>query len=829
MSRTGRTPAAKYDERPLKVVQSGEKVAASILERLTKRLADMDVSRFMFWLFLVALLIRVLAVWALRHISQPPGFQMGADGIDFDHLGRALAQGRGFVWDDGTPTSFRAPGFPAFLAVIYAASHTSFAVAYISLCMLGATACVLTYLLAKEVLGESLARVAGVLSMMYLPTIQFCTVWASEALFVPCFASSIWLFLTYLRTGSYKTLGLAGMTLGWSILTRPFSLVCIPIFIGFLMLRTIKPAFACSVLLMSSLVPVSIWTMRNYHVHHAFVLVTTNGGSTFYGANNDIVLRTPAYMGGWVTTRMLPGREVVDAAPNEVVQDKIQWRQGAQWLQNHLSAIPVLVIMKLCRFVLPDIDSSNKKYVFAAVVGSLPYLLLCFAGIRRLIRCSATTPQWLLLHLAFAATVLTAVVFWGSPRFRDANSALLMVYAAWGTAAWLPSDPNVSSGLLMSKSGNSSKRLRIALVIDRVVGWTAGGTERQLAWLFRSLDRTIFEPVLFVLEGTPALEADRSTFQVCVLNSRPRWFNLKLLYDLRKELSCFGPQIVQGFFYDATVFGVVAARLAGVRVVVQSRRSVGYAQLGFLRQIVLRCANLLTTSWQCNSRFVAASISRKEGIPEHRIAIFPNILDPEGFSVPKAGEREAARHELGLPIDAPIFICVSNLRPIKDLTTLVRAAARVHQQLSDAQFVIVGEGPILDVLRREIDQLELNGIVWIVGCQANIRTWLVAADMGILTSWSEGSSNALLEYMAIGLPTIVSDIPANRELVDQQLFRTGDSSDLAAKILSLWADVAGRSRIRDANKHRIEGHKPEIVMKRLQRYYLELAAKHLHG
>jgi len=48
-----------------------------------KRLADMDVSRFLFWLFLVALLIRVLAVLALRHISQPPGFQTGADGIDY--------------------------------------------------------------------------------------------------------------------------------------------------------------------------------------------------------------------------------------------------------------------------------------------------------------------------------------------------------------------------------------------------------------------------------------------------------------------------------------------------------------------------------------------------------------------------------------------------------------------------------------------------------------------------------------------------------------------------------------------------------------------------
>jgi len=284
------------------------------------------------------------------------------------------------------------------------------------------------------------------------------------------------------------------------------------------------------------------------------------------------------------------------------------------------------------------------------------------------------------------------------------------------------------------------------------------------------------------------------------------------------------PQIVQTFFYDATLFGVIAARLAGVQVIVQSRRSVGYARLGFLRRVALHLANWLTTCWQCNSRFVATSISRTEGIPADKIAIFPNIVDTEEFCPPSPREREVARRELGLPVNAPIFISVANLRPVKDLVTLVRAAAQVHQTLPEAQFVIVGEGPLINILNEEIDRLELNEVIRLVGPQRNIRTWLTTADIGILTSQSEGSSNALMEYMVMGLPTIVSDIPANRELVDGLFFRTGDPHDLAAKILSLWMDTDARNRIRVTNAHKIKQHEPRIIMARLQEYYLKLTA-----
>jgi hypothetical protein len=433
--------------------------------RAVARLASLESDRFLLWLFLVALLIRVLAVLALRHVNEPPGRSIGQDGIDFDHFGRALAQGRGFVRDNGIPTAFRAPGFPAFLAVVYAASNRSYSVAYLSLCLLGATACLLAYLLAKEAVEESTARVAGVLCALYAPAIYLCTVWASEALFIPCFALAVWLLMVYVRTGSHRILGGAGLALGWSVLVRPFALLCLPLWVGFLLLKTGRRAFACCILIVSCLFPISVWTARNYFVLHAFVPVTTNGGSTFYGSNNDIVLLTPKYMGGWVTTRMLPSRNIVDAASNEVVRDHIEWGLGIHWLRAHIPAIPLLTIMKLGRLMLPEVDTNNEKYSVVSVVGWLPFFVLWIAGVRRVLSCGALPPPWLILHLTFAATVFTAIVFWGHPRFRDANAPILMVYAAYG-AEWLINRRHVLSTHVPSSETTHPIR-RLAQTEDR--------------------------------------------------------------------------------------------------------------------------------------------------------------------------------------------------------------------------------------------------------------------------------------------------------------------------------------------------------------------------
>jgi 4-amino-4-deoxy-L-arabinose transferase-like glycosyltransferase len=389
---------------------------------------------FLLVLVLGAFLLRLAVVLALHGLNQGPVGPDSNDDVEFNHLAWHLAQGHGYVNEQGFPTSFRAPGFPLFLAGLYALAGQSFPLAYASFCALGGLACLLTYFLARELLDENLARLAAVLAAIYPPHVHLAATFLSENLFVPLLALGVWLFLRRLRTGSFGCLALAGLALGAATLVRPFGLLLLPLLLLVLAWAGLRqrriPLTASVVLGVTFLAVIVPWTARNYRAHGKPVLIATNGGSTFYGGNNPRVAAEPRQFGHWISTTELPGRDQVEAAPDEVGHDQVEWRLGWQWLKENPAYWPRLVLFKVARlcFWLPDLEPAN-KYVRAACFG--PFLLLFLPGVwTTLRRHDYRTAGWLVVHLTMLATVLTAVIFWGCPRFRDANAPLLMLYAA---------------------------------------------------------------------------------------------------------------------------------------------------------------------------------------------------------------------------------------------------------------------------------------------------------------------------------------------------------------------------------------------------------------
>lgn len=425
---------------------SGEQVQSSASRRLEKwrtlllsearqRIAQITQAEqrvFLLFLFVAALLIRMAALFSLRDISHLPGRQEGADGIAYEQLARALAEGRGYVHPNGMPTAFRAPGFPIFVSIIYRLTHTSVSAATLSFPLLGAAVCVVTYLLAREVMSERVARLSAVLGVVYFPSIYFSTVWLSEPLYMVSLALSLWMFLIYLRRGSYAALAGAGLLFSWSMLIRPFAILMLPALLILDLIYSRRRMLTMPLLLFCCLAATSVWTARNYRLYHAVVFGTTNGGSTFYGGNNDTVLRVPEHMGGWVSTVHLPGRAEIMAAPNEYVHDQVEWQLGKQWVRTHLAEMPVLIAMKIVRFALPEFDSENRKFAILSVITTLPFLPLWILGIQTAADRKNRTLPWLIIHAGVAMTIATGMIFWGSPRFRDSAAPLLFLYAGVG-------------------------------------------------------------------------------------------------------------------------------------------------------------------------------------------------------------------------------------------------------------------------------------------------------------------------------------------------------------------------------------------------------------
>jgi 4-amino-4-deoxy-L-arabinose transferase-like glycosyltransferase len=388
-------------------------------------------------LVVVAFALRLSAVMALRDIHAGPTHQLGSDSLEYDELARNLVQGNGYELTRGHPSSWRAPGFPFFLAAVYLVAGIHPAAAYLSFCLLGALSCVFTYLLARELLPESWSRVIGMLSAIYVPNIYQATTFWCENFFVPLLAVAVWLIVRYLRTERTWLLVTGGAALGLCSLTRGNAVLLLPIFLvilaGWQWARRQwrpGPTVAFAVAFLAVIVP---WSARNWRIHQGrMVMISTVGGSTFYGGNNDRVLNEPKYLGYW-TLDDLPGRSQIVAIDDEIEQEQMNWTFGKQWVREHLADMPKLCFYKLVRMWIPDIASDNRRYKALQLIGYTPFLLLyLLAGLRFCRSKVYWTAPWMVLHAVMLAALAITVVFFGAARYRDSNLPVLMVYAGIG-------------------------------------------------------------------------------------------------------------------------------------------------------------------------------------------------------------------------------------------------------------------------------------------------------------------------------------------------------------------------------------------------------------
>lgn len=164
------------------------------------------------------------------------------------------------------------------------------------------------------------------------------------------------------------------------------------------------------------------------------------------------------------------------------------------------------------------------------------------------------------------------------------------------------------------------------------------------------------------------------------------------------------------------------------------------------------------------------------------------------------------------PEGAFVILSTRNWEEIYDVGTLAAAFAKLEASI-DAHLVLCGSGSEEMRLRSILEEANADGRVSWVGRvnQAELPEFYRGADLYVSTSKSDGASVSLLEAMGCGRPVLVSDIPGNREWVDDldYLFTVGDVAGLTAALRRIAAAPtaereisgrAGRERVmRDAD------------------------------
>lgn len=374
---------------------------------------------------------------------------------------------------------------------------------------------------------------------------------------------------------------------------------------------------------------------------------------------------------------------------------------------------------------------------------------------------------------------------WG--HFWRLPPVFLAVHGGLGFGMW--EEFLVPVGRYFRRRRRSEGPIRIAFFIDAILSPTAG-TERQLLLLLEGLGRREFKPILCTLQDSPWLRDHFSLCPVHVLdiksfkNPGTWWKIAQFARWLRKERI----DILQVHFWDASLVGIPAAWLARVPGIVAMRKNQGFWMSN--KELYLqRMLNSIPDVFVANSENTRQRVHRVEGIPLEKIYHIPNGLD---LSVYRGSDRANTRKDkeaLGLHPDSPVVGIVANLRPVKRIDVFLRAVELVSNEIPDVQCVIVGEGNERARLDKLARSLGIRDRVNFLGLRTDVPSLLPIFDIGVLCSDSESFSNAVVEYMAAGLPVVATDVGGCREAFGDSpaavLVQPGDVEGLAQAVITL--------------------------------------------
>ena len=373
----------------------------------------------------------------------------------------------------------------------------------------------------------------------------------------------------------------------------------------------------------------------------------------------------------------------------------------------------------------------------------------------------------------------------------------------------------------------AGRRRKVFYLVDSL---NVGGTETQAVELALRLPVSEYEVTMGCLRAEgPLLEKLRGS-AVNVREFHPSggldsaaglYELIKLAGYLRRERF----RVVHTHDLWSNLMGVPAARLACVPAIVSSRRDLAHFDWyqGKRRHWLRRIQNLSGVVLANATPIRDALISEDRFAPE-KLRVIHNGVDTEKF---QRAPRDRARlfPDVG---NEMLVVLVGNMHSdVKGHPWLIAAAPTVVREFPEVRFVFAGDGELRPTFAAQVAQLGLESTFKFLGRRSDIPEILASCDLAVLPSRAEGLPNAVLEYMAAGLPTIASRVGGMAELIQDGvtglLVPAEDANALAGALLQFLRDPEQARQIaNDGQRFAVENFSFERLIREIDELYGEL-------
>jgi glycosyltransferase involved in cell wall biosynthesis len=305
-----------------------------------------------------------------------------------------------------------------------------------------------------------------------------------------------------------------------------------------------------------------------------------------------------------------------------------------------------------------------------------------------------------------------------------------------------------SSAPIAGAQAEPAVPLHVAHVVDSM---EMGGAEKLTATLCRLQRERGHTASVHCLYGVGVLgeELRAEGFEV-VLHHPSAFF--RLMRSLYTSFRRSRPDVVHCHNATAAIIAAFPARRAGVKTVIVTRHGLVKPPYQIRRELKFA----LASRW-CDW-IVAVCEGTRTNLLAAPFAARDRIIHIYNGACP-ANVRAVPRSKRGFTL-----LYVGRLAPLKDHATLLRAVALTRSHHPDVQLWIVGDGPLQLSLRELTYELGLKDSVTFFGEQPDVSPFMLAADLFVSSSVTEGLPVSLLEAMSVGLPAVVTDVGGMGEI-----------------------------------------------------------------
>jgi len=277
-----------------------------------------------------------------------------------------------------------------------------------------------------------------------------------------------------------------------------------------------------------------------------------------------------------------------------------------------------------------------------------------------------------------------------------------------------------------------------------------GGAEKQLIFYLKALKSLNYNiKVYFICDRGDTITAiDKLQIKYEFI-----FDNLKIfrLYKLYRRILNFDPNLIQIWHTFLTPYLIIKFLIKNI-ISIGSIRGDGIIEISKVNFFIKSLYSILPDYYLTNSINAKKNFTKKTRYRSDKIFCIKNHI--EFKNVPT--EKKNITNDI---------IIISNLLPIKRLFIFLHVIKSLKLKFPKINAIILGEGPERKNLENFINKNQISKNIKLVGKVDNVSEFLSKSKVGILTSRSEGFPNAVLEYMASGLPVISTNVGDVKDVV----------------------------------------------------------------